>query len=651
MSKVHPTPLVTSLLLFLSYFLDNLNSSSVSHVPPSCPSLANFTPPDFTDQRLSPKCFCDLDSSNQLAISCLSGATIADVRTVAQLLSDAKITEVETLYVSGPIMTGQSMTAETFVNLTAINTLMIENCDGPISLGNNTLKRFSRSLKKLSIVSCQFLDGIPPNGLAGLTSLKELELISTGLNKLTSKSFATYSSLERLDLSSNNIQSIEEFTFVGLYDSLEELSLRKNHLNDSRLYTAIGSLKNLKSLSLGDNEISSVPSGILRRLNRLQNLDLSFNIIDRLSNNSFVGLFNLTRLDLHVNRLSQIGVEVFRDLQDLQELLLGFNQIEKLALAELPNLEYLDLSGNEFITLANFSFKPVGKSLKTLDLSSNLKLRNFELSAFAGLPNLEFLRLSFTNASSFDLYLLTPIQARLTQLYLDGSSVSRFLHAEMFPNLHLQQIFLNSTNIHHLPEEFFLQSHLSQVDLSHNKWNCDLHLSPLVQWLQNLLKNSSVIVNNVDSTRCWLPRIYRKQKLKIGDMTLTMLQLPSESETPGDSDDSESDEFKSNFVFNTNNSSDSSSDFDLNSNVTDVMESNFTYERLSFKDIFKSTDSSPITLTTTIVALVVVGIATIITTIVVVWVTIKFRRTIMTSTSTPAPQNGHNGNSIATTEL
>ncbi|MFM2290491.1 MAG: hypothetical protein RIS29_304, partial [Bacteroidota bacterium] len=83
--------------------------------------------------------------------------------------------------------------------------------------------------------------------------------------------------LEKLDLSENNISSIDDDAFEGL-ENLIELDLSFNELQ--YLPTSIGKLKKLKRLNLSGNKISSLPKEF-EKLTSLEFLDFDSNPIGR----------------------------------------------------------------------------------------------------------------------------------------------------------------------------------------------------------------------------------------------------------------------------------------------------------------------------------------------------------------------------------
>lgn len=105
---------------------------------------------------------------------------------------------------------------------------------------------------------------------------KSLNLRGNKLQKIPI-AISNVSTLERLDLSENKINSIEDDAFEGL-ENLVELDLSFNEL--SYLPTSIGRLKKLKKLNLSGNKISNLPREF-ENLHSLEFLDFDGNPIGR----------------------------------------------------------------------------------------------------------------------------------------------------------------------------------------------------------------------------------------------------------------------------------------------------------------------------------------------------------------------------------
>ncbi|KAL5014485.1 hypothetical protein ScPMuIL_008755, partial [Solemya velum] len=166
-----------------------------------------------------------------------------------------------------------------------------------------------------------------------------------------------------LDLS-NNIQVTENFTFSN-YSYLAELNISSTGLVG--IYT-----------------------GMFQTLNNLRVLDLSYNLIEVLSSQSFTGLLNLRRLHLHGNKkIYMINPYAFYGLRNLPVLEIQQTQMTKLSKSifeGLSSLKSLNMSNNMIYSVEDRTFEGLD-NLHSLDLSENM-IEDFSDEMFSGLNNL-----------------------------------------------------------------------------------------------------------------------------------------------------------------------------------------------------------------------------------------------------------------------
>jgi len=116
------------------------------------------------------------------------------------------------------------------------------------------------------------------------------------------------------------------------------------------------------------------------------------------------------RLDLSHNQIDSIEKNAFKELQKLQLLDLSFNMLSSKRIAEnafegLTSLMHLSLANNRGLTkLPNFEEISLTKSnLETLDLHGLIYLRFIDSLAFSGLKTLSTLNLSYCGLTDLNL--------------------------------------------------------------------------------------------------------------------------------------------------------------------------------------------------------------------------------------------------------
>ncbi|KAH0725611.1 hypothetical protein KY284_001476 [Solanum tuberosum] len=131
-----------------------------------------------------------------------------------------------------------------------------------------------RSLENLNLSSCNLKEGVLPEVIGCLSSLKELNLQGNNFEYLP-RSIAQLGSLRSLDLS--ECKRLKEFLGVNVAEglpSLENLNLSYCNIIDGGLLEDIGCLSSLKELNLQGNNFEHLPRSIAQ-LGALQTLHLT----------------------------------------------------------------------------------------------------------------------------------------------------------------------------------------------------------------------------------------------------------------------------------------------------------------------------------------------------------------------------------------
>jgi hypothetical protein len=154
------------------------------------------------------------------------------------------------------------------------------------------------------------------------------QLTSLGGPKGNSSSSVKYLSglqnLVELDLSWNEIESLDEDTFQGL-ENLRQLSLVGNNFV-SLPDNIFSKLKNLVVLNLGYNRLLKLPKS-LTNLTELTFLFLEYNPLSPLNEDAFSGLSLLEHLSIWQNGLRTLPVNIFSGLSKLRSLSLKRNYL------------------------------------------------------------------------------------------------------------------------------------------------------------------------------------------------------------------------------------------------------------------------------------------------------------------------------------
>eukprot|EP00158_Paraphelidium_tribonemae_P004921 Partr_v1_DN27053_c0_g1_i5_m29068 putative leucine-rich repeats and guanylate kinase domain containing len=192
-----------------------------------------------------------------------------------------------------------------------------------------------RLIQKLSLTDCNISD------VGFLNSLPYLSHLNLERNKLTAFPLMNLTRLQELDLTSNQIMSINGISTAAFSKSLKSLHIDKNLI---RSLDDMYKLDNLQVLTISHNGLRS-----LRGLSP-----------------------SLTRIDARNNRIESLDGLIETDLKVLRELLLGNNYLSDISpFPNLPQLNYLDLSRNNLDSIDCIARLQQLACLRSLDILDN----------------------------------------------------------------------------------------------------------------------------------------------------------------------------------------------------------------------------------------------------------------------------------------
>ena len=308
------------------------------------------------------------------------------------------------------------------------------------------------------------LHTVHSDALHGLGHLKVLSLKANFLTChdkpvcgfLTGKGHESFSSLEILDLSYNNIVSSPDLAFHG-------------HV-----------LPKLQTLLLSHNRLSHLGEGMFRGLDKLKLLDLARNPIAVLEPGVFSDLSQLTALHLNsTDVLRNVPEGTFQGCRKLKILDLADGDIwrvDALSFRGLKKLQYLNLRNNYLGDRISLNFS-------TLDASGLWKL------------DLGYNRL--TTLPGF----VTQL-ADLEELFLDNNYLQESSVLDLASNAGLRVLDLSYNSITRL-DRSIVSSHprLSEVTLAGNPFVCDCGLAEI----RDLFLDANITVVNSSNHRCSSP--------------------------------------------------------------------------------------------------------------------------------------------------
>lgn len=329
-----------------------------------------------------------------------------------------------------------SLPDKLFQNFSTIEQMYI-SLSSLVNISIETLEGLETSLRSLSLVNSK-LKAIPKPALSILKSLTALDLGSNEIQEVDAYAFYGLP-LVSLNLHSNLINSLLEFSFRGLENTLVELVLIDNRLERFPLQ-ALRRLKSLEVLKLESNRISQLVDDVSTRISSLKILDLHSNQIHHLDSHSLKTTPKLVSLSVANNRLRDLSdASIFGHLLDLETLDLSYNQLTDVYLTNMKALRSLDLSNNSLkklglrnlfrvkevflshnslVKLTNRTFINCS-SLSVIFMQHN-SIESIDYNTFDSLDDLLTLDLSFNQLKSIDSALLKH-NIKLQSLYLDNN--------------------------------------------------------------------------------------------------------------------------------------------------------------------------------------------------------------------------------------
>ncbi|CAD7085443.1 unnamed protein product [Hermetia illucens] len=295
-------------------------------------------------------------------------------------------------------------------------------------------------------------------------------------------------SLEYLDLDGNNLQAVPRA--IKSLMKLKYLYLSSNHINHlSNLPDMNGSLR---VLSLSGNNFSSIPIEGLRNFTELTYLNMGYNKISEILDDTFVGWGSqLQTILLRNNKITQLSNGIFNGLDSIKEISLSFNDIHYVSNNAFENvsrtLKILELSfGIYRDDFPKDALNPLTE-LVWLGLdNNNLKIVNEH--SLATMRELSYINLSFNRITNLPRNLFSAeIHNHLMEVVLSFNLISR-IHSNTFHGLlELQHINLASNSIRTLEKNSFTKlPYLTFIDLSNN--NLKNISDAAFQYLPNLAK-------------------------------------------------------------------------------------------------------------------------------------------------------------------
>lgn len=173
----------------------------------------------------------------------------------------------------------------------------IQELDLSLLFENTDLENF-----KHLFLNNNLIEKIRQSDFAYFTELFELDLSFNQLSSMETHAFRNLGHLNRLNLASNYLKELNSQIFMNLYQ-IRFLNLSSNYLEclDKNLFS---DMKYLIDLDLSNNKLKFIQADLFRSLSRLINLNLDFNLNIKVLNDALNGLYSIENIQLAYNVLS-----------------------------------------------------------------------------------------------------------------------------------------------------------------------------------------------------------------------------------------------------------------------------------------------------------------------------------------------------------
>src|SRR6218665_659006 len=403
-------------------------------------------------------------------------------------------------------------------------------CDEHLNMVNCTMKGLKAIPKDIpSDTLSLILDGnefkyLRNDSFRNLRDLRNLSMRYCQISHVDRGAFAPLSKSLRMLWMSNNALDKRNGSFLVLLTNLELLDLSTSGWRF--LQSKFKKLRKLKYFILADNSIEAIPTG--KFPTSLEFLDLSKNLIKNVHDDpKFQREKNLKTLILSWNAIQTVKNKCFARFEKLETLDMSYNilsDVERLAF-QSDSLKIINLHKTNFkLDKDNWNIFQASPMIQKINMSfCRIDMGNLATSPFQGLSDLVELDLSGTGIASFSREFFAN-HSKLTKLRLSGNPISTLKKADLesiedsLRELDVSSGRLSAISFESLPLKVW--KNFRSVDFSDNPFLCDCNFIWLRRWLK-IAKASKVEVRGWEKYYC--------QKSK-GQVSLFQLESPSDVE-------------------------------------------------------------------------------------------------------------------------
>uniref|UniRef100_A0A8C2X525 Ig-like domain-containing protein n=1 Tax=Cyclopterus lumpus TaxID=8103 RepID=A0A8C2X525_CYCLU len=317
----------------------------------------------------------------------------------------------------------------------------------------------------------------------------QLRSVSCQRRRLTNIPEGIPTETKLLDLSKNRLRWVQVGDLAP-YPRLEEVDLSEN-LIATLEPNAFATLQSLKVLKLRGNQLKLVPMGAFAKLGNLTSLDLSENKMVILLDYTFQDLRGLKHLEVGDNDLVYISHKAFTGLLGLEDLTierswsplrlrhLSIIALEDQNFRKLSNLRALDIDHWPYLEyISPLSFQ--GLDLHWLSIT-NTNITSVPSASFKNMVHLTHLNLSYNPIATLEPWAFKDL-LRLKDLIMVSTGLMTVEHHAFGGLRQIRVLNFSSNDLHTLEEgSFHSVNSLETLRVDGNPLMCDCRLLWILQ--------------------------------------------------------------------------------------------------------------------------------------------------------------------------
>jgi Leucine-rich repeat (LRR) protein len=294
----------------------------------------------------------------------------------------------------------------------------------------DSLKWISESLSELGLWQLNFKSKHINEFFAELRKLHKLKVLNImgyGLTEFKTEWTNLFENLTSLNLGSNDLGSVTMDLFRPC-TNLIVLDLSNNFLDNlTNVYVALRPVQfKLRELKLTGNSIEKLVD--FPKFPSLEVLDLSYNKLKLIEDNSFFSLPKLTHLYLTNNLIERIENEAFKYSRNLAIILLNNNRLSRTPIiSNMPKLKIIDLvnQSGRLKSVGDYAFERIEGPINSLSIHLDFnEIESFGnrtfCSRYYNVSEIFNLDLSMSALVSMNKCILRQLTSRLsTRVYLN----------------------------------------------------------------------------------------------------------------------------------------------------------------------------------------------------------------------------------------